>query len=294
MLAFLAARAMPGVEAVAHGAYCRSMALNGVAGCFAISPDAVNNALVVHLQFGEPRSLFYIIERIRAMFDLNADWAAIIETLRSDPMLLGPAEANPGLRVPGCWNGFELTVRAILGQQMTLKGATALAGNLVRTFGQRFAGANGLTHLFPSPEVLADATLTGIGLPRTRADTIRALARAVCNGQLRYEGIVDSEAFLTRLREVPGVGEWTSQYVAMRALGEPDAIPSSDLALQRALGLANSHDFSKRAEAWRPWRAYAAMYLWEIGAGMSLEARRRTKSAAVQESTSRHHAAASG
>jgi AraC family transcriptional regulator, regulatory protein of adaptative response / DNA-3-methyladenine glycosylase II len=294
MLAFLAARAIPGVETVAHGAYCRSMALNGVAGCFEVSPDAVNNALVVHLRFGEPRSLFFIIERIRAMFDLNADWAAIVETLKSDPMLLGPAEANPGLRVPGCWNGFELTVRAILGQQMTLKGAAALAGNLVRTFGQRFASANGLTHLFPSPDVLADATLTGIGLPRTRADTIRALARAVCNGQLRYEGIVDSEAFLTRLREIPGIGEWTSQYVAMRALGEPDAIPSSDLALQRALGLANSHDFAKRAEAWRPWRAYAAVYLWDFGAGMNLEAKRRTKSAPVKDSTSRHHAAAGG
>jgi 3-methyladenine DNA glycosylase/8-oxoguanine DNA glycosylase len=177
---------------------------------------------------------------------------------------------------------------------MTLKGAAALAGNLVRTFGQRFASANGLTHLFPSPDVLADATLTGIGLPRTRADTIRALARAVCNGQLRYEGIVDSEAFLTRLREIPGIGEWTSQYVAMRALGEPDAIPSSDLALQRALGLANSHDFAKRAEAWRPWRAYAAMYLWDFGAGMNLEAKRRTKSAPVKDSTSRHHAAAGG
>ena len=188
------------------------------------------------------------------MFDLNADWAAIVGTLKSDPILLGPAEANPGLRVPGCWNGFELTVRAILGQQMTLKAAAALAGNLVRTFGQPFATANGLTHLFPTPEVLADATLTGIGLPRTRADTVRALARAVCNGQLCYEGVVDTDAFLARLREIPGIGEWTSQYVAMRALAEPDAIPSTDATLQRVLGIGNQHAFARRAEGWRPTR----------------------------------------
>jgi AraC family transcriptional regulator of adaptative response / DNA-3-methyladenine glycosylase II len=290
MLAFLAARATPGVEAVGQGAYRRSIYLNAAAGCFEISPDAANDALVVHLQFGESRSLFYIIERIRAMFDLNADWAAIVGTLRADPMLLGPVEANPGLRVPGCWNGFELTVRAILGQQMTLKGAAALAGSLVRTFGQRFATANELTHLFPTPDVLADATLTGIGLSRTRADTIRALARAVCNGQLRYEGIIDTEAFLTRLREIPGIGEWTSQYVAMRALGEPDAIPSSDVALQRALELDNSHDFARRAEGWRPWRAYAAMYLWDVGVGTNLEAMRRKKSTAAEDTTHRQNA----
>ena len=294
MLAFLAPRATPGVEAVAHGTYCRSISVHAVGGYFEIARDAENDALIVHLQFGEPRSLFYIIERIRAMFDLNADWASIVGTLKSDPKLLGPAEANPGLRVPGCWNGFELTVRAILGQQMTLKAAAALAGNLVRTFGQPFATANGLTHLFPTPEVLADATLTGIGLPRTRADTLRALARAVCSGQLCFEGVVDTDAFLARLREIPGIGEWTSQYVAMRALAEPDAIPATDGTLQRVLGIENQHDFARRAEGWRPWRAYAAMYLWDIAAGVNLASSRRTRSAPAKNAALHHQAVASG
>jgi AraC family transcriptional regulator of adaptative response / DNA-3-methyladenine glycosylase II len=176
--------------------------------------------------------------------------------------------------VPGCWNGFELAVRAILGQQITVKGATALAGRLVSKFGQRFSASSGLTHLFPPPEVLADAKLASIGLPRARAETIQALARAVCDGQIRFEGIVDSGAFLNRLCEIPGIGTWTAQYVAMRALREPDAFPFGDLGLLRALGLGSARELERRAEAWRPWRAYAAMYLWNtVGAGKIREAK---------------------
>jgi len=180
------------------------------------------------------------------------------------PVLAKRVEAEPGLRVPGCWNGFELATRAILGQQVSVKGATTLAGRVVKTFGQPFHGASGLTHLFPTPEVLAKARLASIGLPRARAETIQALARAVCSGQIRFDGIVDSEAFLTRLREIAGIGKWTAQYVAMRALGEPDAFPCGDLGLLHALKLESSRELEERAEAWRPWRAYAAMYLWSI------------------------------
>ena len=129
----------------------------------------------------------------------------------------------------------------------------------------RSARRSGLTHLFPPPEVLADAKLGNIGLTGARAETIRALARAVCSGEINFEGVVDSDAFLNRLCEVPGIGKWTAQYVAMRALGEPDAFPSSDLGLLRAMALGTSRDLEQRAEAWRPWRAYAAMYLWRIG-----------------------------
>jgi len=153
------------------------------------------------------------------MFDLSADWSAIVGSLRTDPVLAGRVETDPGLRVPGCWNGFELATRAILGQQITVKGATALAGRIVKTFGRPLSAAAGLTHLFPTPEVLADANLASIGLTKARAETIRAFARAVCDGQISFEGIVDSDAFLTRLCEIHGVGEWTAQYVAMRALG---------------------------------------------------------------------------
>jgi AraC family transcriptional regulator of adaptative response / DNA-3-methyladenine glycosylase II len=264
MLAFLAARATPGVEAVEVGSYRRSISLNGRHGYFEVSLDERRDALVVRIQFGDPHSLFFIIERIRAMFDLNADWAAIVQSLRTDSVLARRVEADPGLRVPGCWNGFELATRAILGQQITVKGATALAGRMVSSFGKPFSGATGLTHLFPRPEVLADAKLTSIGLPGTRAATIRALARAVCDGQIRFEGIVESDAFLNRLRNISGIGKWTAQYVAMRALGEPDAFPSGDLGLLRTWGVVSSSELERRAEAWRPWRAYAAMYLWNM------------------------------
>jgi AraC family transcriptional regulator of adaptative response / DNA-3-methyladenine glycosylase II len=181
-------------------------------------------------------------------------------------------ERNPGLRVPGCWNGFELAIRTILGQQVSVKGATTLAGRLVKTFGQPFVASGGITHIFPEPQVLANARLSNIGLTTSRAETIRALARAVCDRKINekkisFEGVSDSETFLTRLCEIPGIGHWTAQYIAMRALGEPDAFPSSDLGLLRALGLGSSRELERRSQAWRPWRAYAAMYLWSGGAG---------------------------
>jgi AraC family transcriptional regulator of adaptative response / DNA-3-methyladenine glycosylase II len=264
MLAFLAPRATPGVEVVELGSYRRSISLHGHHGCVEISLDEKSDALTVRVQFGDSRSLFLITERIRGMFDLNADWADIVQSLRTDVVLAKRVEAEPGLRVPGCWNGFELATRAILGQQVSVKGATTLAGRMVMAFGQPFHGARGLTHLFPTPEVLAKAELAGIGLPRARAETIQALARAVCDRRISFEGIVDSADFLTRLCEIPGIGKWTAQYVAMRALGEPDAFPCGDLGLLRALNLGSLRELERRGEAWRPWRAYAAMYLWSI------------------------------
>jgi len=264
MLAFLKARATPGIEVVELGAYRRSISLNGSHGHFEVSLDEANHALIARVQFGDTRSLFFIVERIRAMFDLNADWAAIVGNLKTDPALTPRLQAAPGLRVPGCWDGFELAVRAVLGQQITVKGATVLAGRMVAAFGQPFSAASGLTHLFPSPKVLAGARLTSIGLPGARAETIRALARAVCDGQISFEDVVDSEQLLARLCEIPGIGRWTAQYIAMRALGEPDAFPSGDLGLMRALALGSTRDLEQRAETWRPWRAYAALYLWQI------------------------------
>jgi len=266
MLAFLAPRATPGVETVENGVYRRSISLHGIDGYFEVSLDGENSGLAARVQFGDPRSLFFITERIRAMFDLNADWEAIVRGLRTDPVLVGPVEARRGLRVPGCWNGFELTTRAILGQQVTVNGATALAGRLVSNFGRRFSAANGLTHLFPLPEVLGDAKLTSIGLPAARAETVRTLARAVSDGQISFEGIVDSEAFLARLCEIPGIGKWTAQYVAMRALGEPDALPTGDLVLRRMAAprhrVLSARELEERARDWRPWRGYAVMHLW--------------------------------
>ncbi len=263
-LRFLAPRAIPGVELVEGECYRRTILLNGQEGYFEASLDKSGLALSVRIQFGDSRALFVIIERIRRMFDLSADWQTIAARLRKDPALARRIEASPGLRVPGCWDGFELGVRAILGQQVTVKGATTLAGRLARAFGRPTSQASSLTHYFPRPEVLAEAKLTSIGLPGARAETIRAFARAVRDRKINFEGIVETEDFLKRLCEIPGIGTWTAQYVAMRALGEPDALPSGDLGLVRALSLRGALELETRSQVWRPWRAYAAMYLWNV------------------------------
>lgn len=264
MLNFLAARATPGVEAVEQEAYRRTISLRGTHGWLEVSFDEPNAALIVRVQFGDPQGLFSIIERVRAMFDLNCDWAPISRGLQSDPELRMRMEREPGIRVPGCWDGFELAVRAILGQQVTVKGATTLAGRVVSTFGERFTGGRGLTHIFPSARALMSADLASIGMPAARAATIRALAGAVDRREIRFDGLVDVDEFLSRLLEVPGIGPWTAQYIAMRAIGEPDAFPSGDIGLMRALDLEDARELQSRAEAWRPWRAYAAMYLWNV------------------------------
>jgi AraC family transcriptional regulator of adaptative response / DNA-3-methyladenine glycosylase II len=281
ILAFLAPRAIPGVELVEAGSYRRTILLNDQEGCFEVALDKSGLALSVRIQCGDSRALFSIIERIRRMFDLSADWQTIAARLRKDAALASRIEASPGLRVPGCWDGFELAVRAILGQQVTVKGASTLAGRLVRAFGRPTSLASGLTHYFPRPEVLAEAKLTSIGLPGVRAETIRAFARAVRDQKLSFAGIVKTEDFLKRLCEIPGIGTWTAQYVAMRALGEPDALPTGDLGLVRALGLGGARELEQRSQAWRPWRAYAAMYLSNVGdSGQPERGRKRVALAA--------------
>jgi AraC family transcriptional regulator, regulatory protein of adaptative response / DNA-3-methyladenine glycosylase II len=262
MLEFLAVHATPGVE-VADGEYFRrSISLNEHPGYFEVSLDASRNELKVRVQIAEPRLLFFIIERIRGIFDLDADWPTIARTLEADPSLAAQISLRPGLRVPGCWNGFEFATRAILEQQIDTERAIALAGRMVRAFGQPSCHANGLTHLFPTPEGLADANLESVHVPRPQADAIRCLARAVRNGQISFEKVVDSNALLTKLSELPGITECISQWVAVRALRDPDAFPSADRDLARALALGSSVEFDRRSLAWRPWRAYAAIYLW--------------------------------
>src|SRR6185295_1079045 len=246
MLAFLAERATPGVEVVDPRGYRRTISLNGHHGYFEVSPDEGNDAVAVRVQIADPRSLYLIVERIRGMFDLNADWAAIAQSLGTDPALASRIQAEPGLRVPGCWNGFELTIRAILGQKMSLNGATELVGRIAEAYGQRISDADDLTRLFPTPEILADANLAGLGLTGERAETIHALARAVRDGAISFERIVDSDALVAQLSEIPGVGCWTAQYVAMRDLGEPDAFPTGDVGPLRALGLKTSRELEKR------------------------------------------------
>ena len=263
LIEFLSKRAIPGVEAVASTSYQRTIALNGCTGKLRVRPDESGTALQLEISFPEARWLFLIIERVRRMFDLTADPREIAAHLSRDVLLSERVRIAPGLRVPGCWDGFELAVRAILGQQISVAGASTLAGRLVQAFGERIDSAAGLTHLFPKPERLAEADVARIGLPSTRAETIRLLARHVAERRITFDALQDSNDFRSRLLEIRGLGDWTVQYIAMRALGDPDAFPANDLGLMRATSMTSAREISRRAETWRPWRAYAAMYLWQ-------------------------------
>lgn len=262
MLAFLSARATPGVEAFEAGAYQRSISCNGHDGFFEVSPGERTSSLNVRIHLADPSALFLILERIRAMFDLNADWTVIAQTLASDPAFKLRLDLRRGLRLVGCWDGFEIAVRAVLGQQVSVPTATARAGRLARTLGRQFSGGRTLTHIFPSPDRLAGASFDTIGLPDASAETLRLLARAVCDGQIHFARAADSETLLNQLRTIPGIRQSTAQYIALRVLAAPDAFPFSDPALRRALNIESSQELQRRAERWRPWRAYAAMYLW--------------------------------
>ena len=267
LLSFLGRRAIPGVEQVVSGAYRRSFAVDGRHGILEVRHDPRAQALEARIRLDEPISLLPIVTRLRALFDLAADTSPIAQQFGRDP-LLGPLVARfPGLRVPGAWSGFELAVRAILGQQVSVVAASTVASQLAGRFGERLSLADpgGLTLLFPPPEALADTVLPN--LPPVRAQAIRALARAVVSGDVGFSAADDGS--VSALARIPGVGPWTAQYVAMRALREPDAFPMNDLVLLRTAGRGTPlavAELAKRAERWRPWRAYAALYLWR-GAG---------------------------
>jgi AraC family transcriptional regulator of adaptative response / DNA-3-methyladenine glycosylase II len=265
LLDFLRQRAIPGVEAIEGDVYRRSVGLGENAGEIEVFPAARESSLLLQIHLRAPADLLRITRRARRLFDLDADPAAIGKELGRDPLLRRSLARRPGLRVPGCWDRFELLVRAILGQQVSVKGATTLSGRIVHAFGERRRGARApdLTHTFPTPAALAEADLRQVGLPEQRAAAIRSLARAVRDGVLDLDGLTGLEASIAALIELPGIGPWTAQYVAMRALGEPDAFPAGDLGIRKALCTDDEAEVLRRAEAWRPWRAYAAMHLWE-------------------------------
>jgi AraC family transcriptional regulator of adaptative response / DNA-3-methyladenine glycosylase II len=262
LLAFLSLRAIPGVESVEGSCYRRTISRDGRAGWMEAAREKGVAALAIRLSFDDTQCRANTTERVRRMFDLHADPGEIASRLGGDPFLASLVAQRPGLRVPGCWDGFELSVRAILGQQVTVKGASTLAGRLVHEFGTPVEPRGALTHLFPRPETLADADIGRIGLPAARAATIRGLAAAVRDGHISFAGAMDGPEVRARLRELAGIGDWTTQYVAMRALRDPDAFPSADLALLRAAGVRTARELEQRSQAWRPCRAYAAMHLW--------------------------------
>jgi AraC family transcriptional regulator of adaptative response / DNA-3-methyladenine glycosylase II len=281
LLAYLRPRAIPGVEQIVGDTYRRTVSLDGMAGSLAISPDTAGEGLVLRVPVAAAPCLLEVVERVRTFLDLTADPGVIEDQLGNDPDLARLGVPS-GLRVPGAWNRFELAVRAILGQQVTVKSATRLTGRLVRLFGQRLTGSasapivegeahepDSLSWIFPEPEEIAGASLPGvaaIGVPTARARAIHGLARAVADGVPVLEPATGLEEAVARLTDLEGIGEWTAHYIAMRALREPDAFPAGDLGLRRVLAEGERpltpRVLARRSQVWRPWRAYAAVRLW--------------------------------
>ncbi len=266
LLTFLRGRAIPGVEYVGDSEYRRTVRLGGTQGWLTVRHDGKRPALLAEVSLSLAGVLMPVAARLRTLFDLDAQPTVIAECLGRDALLAKQVQAHPGLRVLGAFDPFEMTVRAILGQQVSVRAATTLSGRLVARFGEPLDTPHAeLSRLFPSPEELAALTeddVATLGLPGARARSLLAVARAVAEGSVRLERHVDVDATMAALEELPGIGPWTAHYVAMRALRWPDAFPASDLGIRKALGGLSAKETAARAEAWRPWRAYAAVHLW--------------------------------
>ena len=266
MLGWLAARAVPSVEEVVDGEYRRAFVVGGIGGTVAVRSGEPGELLAT---ITSSPAIPEVMERLRRLLDLDADARAIDAHLGRDRALAPLVRAVPGLRVPGAWDPFELAVRAILGQQVSVAAARTFAGRIAAAHGERVPGG-GPGIAFPGPARLAAASLEGIGLTRARASAIGALARAVAQRPALLGPAGDLAETVARLVELPGVGEWTAHYVAMRAFRERDAFPATDLGLLRAMERRGRRptpaELLARAERWRPWRAYAAMHLWMSGA----------------------------
>ncbi len=266
ILQFLAARAMPGVEWVDGDQYRRTVHVGEEIGTVQVTHEPHKHNLCLTLSPNLSGSLIQIVDRVRTLFDLRADPMVISEHLAQDEPLARLVQRRPGLRVPGAWDGFEVAVRAILGQQVSVKGATTLSGRLVAACGQPLETADShLTHLFPTPAQLSQADLSGLGLTGQRIIAIRALAQAVQERALLLTTAVSLDDLISQLIQLSGIGDWTAHYVAMRVFGEPDAFPAGDLVLRKVVGggtAVTAKELRQMAAAWRPWRAYAAMYLW--------------------------------
>jgi AraC family transcriptional regulator of adaptative response / DNA-3-methyladenine glycosylase II len=265
LVRFLAGRAGGRTEKLSSDRYLRTVRLGKHCG-FIIAAPLGPNLLGVKVAHSLLPVLPDLRMRLRRLFDLEANPAIIDEFLSQMPELRGHLKRTSGLRVPGAISGFELALRAVLGQQVTVKAATTIFGRFVDTFGSRLETPDpDVDRVAPEAADVANATLQQLidrGLTRKRAETVQALARAVADGVVKLEPPVDLAATRGALQELPGIGPWTAEYVAMRTLGDPDAFPHSDLGLLRALNVEKPAALLARAEAWRPWRAYAALHLW--------------------------------
>lgn len=271
LLAHLAARALPGVEHVSTERYTRSWRDQGQIGSVEVEHCAERHCLVVHVRAGQLEALPRIVQRVRRAFDLDADVQAINQQLAADEWLAPLLAARPGVRVPGGWDGFELGVRALLGQQVSVAAARRLGEQLVRLCGSRALLGGELSRVFPSPEQVAQAELGQLGMPRARREALCALAEAALSDERLFEPEATLEDTVAKLRGVRGIGDWTAHYIALRAARDPDAFPPGDRGLLRG---AEQHSGERvmpralelRAQGWRPWRGYAAQQLWTLAA----------------------------
>jgi AraC family transcriptional regulator of adaptative response / DNA-3-methyladenine glycosylase II len=271
MLAYLEARSIRGIEIVESGSYQRTVEIDGSVGSVRVFHLPKQQSLGVAIRFPNVRSLPAIVTRVRRLFDTGADIETIDEHLSRDPRLAKLVAQRPGLRAPGGWDGFELAVRAILGQQASVAAARRLAGQLVARYGKPLAAGYvshpGLSHVFPSAEILATAKAIRVDMPKARQASLKALSDTVFADPNLFRPFGTIEEAIARFRLIRGVGEWTAQYIALRALREMDAFPASDVGLLRGARLIDGVEPSpgsllNRAESWRPWRAYAAQHLW--------------------------------
>jgi AraC family transcriptional regulator, regulatory protein of adaptative response / DNA-3-methyladenine glycosylase II len=257
LLAFLAARAIPGVEAVADGTYARTLRLAHGGAVAALTPEP--GSLRCELRLDDVRDLTAAVARCRRLFDLDADPVTVSSHLGADQSLAPLVRERPGLRVPGAIDGFELAIRAIVGQQVSVAGARTVLGQLATEYGEPIAESPALARRFPAPEALAEADAASLPMPRGRARALIEVARLSASGELVLDAGTDPAEAREQLLAIPGIGPWTADYVAMRALGDPDVFLAGDVALKRALALLGG---DPRPERWRPWRSYAVMHLW--------------------------------
>jgi AraC family transcriptional regulator of adaptative response / DNA-3-methyladenine glycosylase II len=265
LIEFLGARAIAAVEHVENSTYRRSLALEHGGALVELTPEAGSVRCVLRLD--DLRDLTAAVARCRRLLDLDADPVSIDGQLGAEPVLGGLVRRRPGMRVPGCVDGFELAVRAIVGQQVSVAAARTVLGRLVDRYGERLSDpAGAITHRFPTAEALAGVDPADLPFPRTRGQALRSLALSVAADGLRFDAGADSSSALAALLDIPGVGPWTASYVAMRALGDPDAFPAGDVGIRHALARlgqsARGLEATELAEAWRPWRSYAVVHLW--------------------------------
>ena len=265
LIGYFQSHAIAGVESVTPDAYARTARLGAHAGWLRVSHDPAHSALRLEVSPGLVPALPAVLGRVRALFDLSARPDLIAARLAADPRLAPLLGAKPGLRIPGAFDGFEVALRTLLGQQVTVRAGSTIAARFAARFGAEIeTPLPGLDRLTPTPERIAAADVdetAGLGLPAARARAVLALARAVADG-LRLEPGAPPEPVMRRLLALPGIGPWSAHYIALRALRWPDAFPAGDLVLRQRLGGIDAKTAEALAESWRPWRGYAVMHLW--------------------------------